>query len=304
MTLPQGIHHGVPMADYIADPCKEPSLSASTIGKLVQESPLKAWQWHPRLGGKPQSSTKAAEIGTAAHALALEGADIIQVVSKVSKADGTEIVPKNWQTNEAKAAREKILGEGRIPLLPHEAPAVYEMSKKAGEAIAQEAGGGKAEATIIWQEANGVWCKARADWLPNDESRPVVDYKTTKKSAEAGEFIRRTLYQMSYDISAAWYLRGLAAIGEPRLEYRFLVQEQDKPYDYSWVGLEATCEAITTLKPWVEKAIHVWGECLKSGEWPGYPKHVHYADPSTWRAIQIEDSILADQLEADTFGDS
>lgn len=298
--LEAGIHYNVPMVRYVSDPCPEPSLSASTISRLVQKSPLKAWHWHPRLGGKVRS-TKASDTGSAAHSLVLEGADIIKVVSKVTKADGQEVDAKDWKTAAAKAARAKIRKEGKIALLGHEAAEVYAMAKLAGAAIAEEAGEGKAETTIIWQES-GVWCRARADWLPHDEARPVVDYKTTKKSAEPGEWIRRTLYQDGYDISAAWYLRGLKAVGEARPEYKFLVQEQGAPYDFSWVGLESGSEPIRDVQPWLTKAIRVWRECLDSGEWPGYPKHTHYADPSTWRAIQIEESKLAEEMEREVFG--
>ncbi len=302
-----GLYFDLPMADYIGDPCPEPSLSASTIGRLVQKSPLKAWHWHPRLGGTANWS-KAAAVGSAAHSLVLEGADIIKVVDKASKAPKKkdevpeEFVPKNWQTKSAKNQREEIRRTGRIPLLTHEAAEVYAMAKLAGAALLEEAGEGVAEVTVIWREANDIWCRARADWLPKDVGRPVVDYKTTKKSAEPGEWIRQTLYQDGYDISAAWYLRGLKALGEERPEYKFLVQEQTAPYDYSWVGLGADCEAIHDVEKWISKAVRVWAECLESGKWPGYPKHTHYADPSPWRAIQIEDSVLADEMVRETFG--
>lgn len=295
-----GIHHGVPMDNYVADPCPEPSLSASTIHRLISRSALAAWKGHPRLGGESNWS-RASDIGSAAHSLVLEGADIIQVVAKAEKADGEEIVPKAWNTKSAKAARDRIHAAGKIPMLPHETADIYAMAKKAGEAL-RGVGEGKPEITLIWQELNGIWCRCRADWIPDDPTGPAVDYKTTKRSAEPGEWIRRSLFVLGYDISAAWYLRGLEKLGAPRPEYRFLVQEQDPPFDYSWVGLEAGCEAIDEANKWIRKAIEVWAECLKSGSWPGYRKHVHYADPPAWRAVQIEESELAEEMARETFG--
>lgn len=300
--LATGLHHGIPMADYVADPCVEPSLSASAIRNLVELSPLKAWQSHPRLGGKANYS-KASDAGSASHALVLEGTSIIKVIAEAETAKGDKVVPKDWRLASTKAARDKIRASGKIPLLQHEAAEVYAMAKVAGEAIQEAVGDGDAEVTIIWQEKNGIWCRARADYLAKPRDKPVVDYKTTKKSSNPAEWIRRSLFTDGYDVSAAWYLRGLEALGEARPEYRFLVQEQNKPYDYGWVGLEEHCEAIHQIQPWIKKAIKVWGECLKSGNWPGYPKHVFYADAAAWRAIQIEESQLADELSRDFGGE-
>lgn len=301
-ALAPGLHYSLPMADYVADPCAEPSLSASTVRLIVEKSPLAAWRAHPRLGGEPRDDSSVADIGSAAHSMVLEGADIIQVVAKVEKADGEEIVPTAWATKDAKAARKKIRSEGRIPLLPHEAQPVYAMAKAAGKAIEAEVGKGSPEVSIVWRESNGIWCRARADWLPDDRKRAAVNYKTTKASAEPNEFIRRTLFSSWYDVQAAFYLRGLAAVGEARPEYKFLVQEQDPPHDYSWIGLETGCEALDIAGKMVAKAIKLWGECLESGKWPGYRKHTHYADPPAWRAIQFEDSELAETMARETFG--
>ncbi len=302
-SLSPGLHYNVPMKSYVSDPCPEPSLSASTIKALVEKSPLKAWDRHPRLGGKRDWS-RAANIGSAAHALVLEGADVIQVVSSAEDARG--VLHENlarWTLKSAQEARDEIRSAGKIPLLGFEAAIVHAMAKKAGEAIRKEAGDGSPEVTLIWQEDNGVWCRARADWL-SKSYKPVIDYKTTKKSAEPREWIRRSLYTDGYDVSAAWYLRGLEKLGEAKPEYKFLIQEQDPPHDYSWVGLEAGCEAIDIINRWILKAIKLWGECLKSGEWSGYPKHTFYADPAAWRAIQIEESELADDMARETFGPS
>lgn len=300
-NIKPGFYCGKPMSWYVSDPCPEPSLSASTIRKLVEESPLKAWKWHARLGGK-KHSTKAADIGSAAHSVVLEGQDIVQVVAGVEKADGTKIVPRDWRTAAAKAERDRIRKAGKIPLLAHEAPAVAGMAKAAGEAIFEAVGAGRPEVTLIWQENNGVWCRARTDWLPDDLAKGVVDYKTGRKSASPPEWIRKSLYHDGYDISAAWYLRGLKKLGRPAPEYRFLIQEQEDPYDFGWVALEAGCEAVHDVQPWINKAIRSWRHCLDTGVFPGYSKHVHYADPAPWRAIQIEESQLAEELEREVFG--
>ena len=40
---------------------------------------------------------------------------------------------------------------------------------------------GKPEQTIIWREDNGIWCRARLDWL-HDSHLIIDDYKSTGRS--------------------------------------------------------------------------------------------------------------------------
>src|SRR6266446_5889204 len=69
---------------------------------------------------------------------------------------------------------------------------------------------GVPEQCLIWQERNGIWCRARPDWLRTDH-RLVADYKTTTNAAPDA-WIRSQLFGLGYDIQAAFYLRGLRAV--------------------------------------------------------------------------------------------
>lgn len=274
--LAAGLHYSLPMADYVADPCERPSLSASTIRKISDRSPLHAWQWHPRFGGRSDYSRKA-DLGSAAHAVLLEGPAAVQVV------EGYD----NYRTNAAKAMRAEIYAAGKIPVFTHEAVIIYQMAKIADAALRDRVGEGVAEATAIWREQNGVWGRARPDFLAESA---IVNYKTSK-TAEAGEWERRVLFKTGHDISAAWYLRGLEQLGQPRDEYLFLVQETEPPFDYSWIGAGPAVLDLANRR--IHKAIKLWGECLESDEWPGYPKHTNWPDPPAYLEIQLEEQELA-----------
>ena len=49
----------IPATEYHADPCPEPSLSASVARTLIDRSPLHAWMKHPKLGGQQEEITGA-----------------------------------------------------------------------------------------------------------------------------------------------------------------------------------------------------------------------------------------------------
>ena len=64
----------IPLVEYIADPCPEPSLSASIAHTIVMESPLHAFIQHPRLNiGAIEHGSNKMDIGTIVHGMVLEG---------------------------------------------------------------------------------------------------------------------------------------------------------------------------------------------------------------------------------------
>lgn len=81
-----GFVHGMPDKIYHADPCPTPSLSSSLVKLMEATSPKKAWAAHPRLNPPPPGATDddpKFDLGTAAHALFLEGADekVVEVLA-------------------------------------------------------------------------------------------------------------------------------------------------------------------------------------------------------------------------------
>ena len=62
--------------------------------------------------------------------------------------------------------------------------------------------------------------------------------------------------------------------------WRFVVQEQYPPYAAATFTFDneslAYCDALA------ERAIELWGRCMASGEWPGYPAGAHVAEMPAW----------------------
>ncbi|MCA0452192.1 MAG: PD-(D/E)XK nuclease-like domain-containing protein [Proteobacteria bacterium] len=273
-----GLYHDVPEATYHADPCPEPSLSHSVAVALLDQSPAHARAMHPRLGGESEwDPSSAADIGKAIHAGLTRTSAAIVVVDA-----------KDWRTNDAKDQRAAAHAAGKVPLLKHQQEAVWDATLNARmqiqkHEIAPDWKAGRGEVTVVWRETiNGFsfWCRARIDWLPDGDAPAFYDVKTTTGSADPDMWSRR-LFDGGYDVQAAFYRRGLRAVGFKRMrEARFVVLEQAAPHALSVVALDP--QAVHMADEKVERAMELWAACLKRETWPGYPARICYAEAKPW----------------------
>src|SRR5215207_1896157 len=148
---------------YHADPCLEPSLSASIAHLLYEQSPLHAWTAHPKLNPNYQRvESHKFDVGRTAHALLLEERPVDKVIAIVEAPD--------WRTKAARERREQARLDGKIPMLAHHVDAVVAMlgaTRAQLDAVETDPpllAAGRAEQTLIWQE-DGVTCRALVDWL-------------------------------------------------------------------------------------------------------------------------------------------
>lgn len=276
-----GIHHNVPMADYL----RLPYLSSSLVTTLNSYSPLHAKY---AIDNRSDESPDVANIGSAFHSLLLEGDDVIAVIDA-----------KDWRTNAAKEARDAAIAAGKIPLLPNAVNRVRAMVSAATSYIAasQIAGifdSGAPEQTIIWQEGE-ILCRARPDWW-TDNHRMMLHLKSTDGSANPDQWVRRQLVPMGYDTAAAFYARGGFAVDQSpdEIEQVFLVVEQNPPYGCSLVGMDAANQDIAARK--VQRAIDLWQECQKSGKYPCYSTNIYCAEATPWALAEAEKMFSEDEL--------
>lgn len=265
-------------ADYHADCCPAPSLSSSIARELLVYSPQHAWFAHPRLNPAYQREDEEKfDLGRAAHAYLLEG-----------KAKCVIVEEKDWKKDVAKAAKLAAYAAGKIPLLADRWGDVQAMALAATRQLdahedsPRPLAGGKPEQTLVWQE-EGIWLRARLDWL-HDGRRFIDDYKSTQASANPDAFTR-TLFNMGYDVQAAFYLRGLQVLtGIASVTFRFVVQESFAPYALSVIGLGPEALEIGARK--VGYAIRLWRECVARDVWPGYPTATCWADAPPWEVAR------------------
>ena len=271
MRLPEGIHGAVPMADYIADPCEDPSLSTGVIKALNERSAAHAWLEHPRLGAAKDDGSNAADDGTAVHQLTLGGDSRLVWI----EAD-------DYRTKDARVARDLARSQGRVPMLLKDRQRIELAAESAAAALHRKFPGGKAEQTLIWEEG-GVWHRSRPDWVPPEDY--LVDLKTTS-NADQGAWIKTTLNGANYDLQAVHGIAGMEKIEGRTRDFVFLLVELEEPFATSFVGLAPEYLDLARLKR--AHAIKVWRECLSAKKWPAYSDEIHYAQLPTWKAFDFE----------------
>jgi hypothetical protein len=260
------------MADYLQDPCPAPSLNASLAHILLTQSPAHAALAHPHLSPDVvYRLSDAFDLGTAVHALVLEGVDGF-----------CEVPAADWKTKAAKLARTAARSLGQIPLLTAQIDTVRAMAAAIQEQVVQfpeprPLRDGEPERVLIWQEG-AIWCRARVDYLHFDR-RTVDDLKTTGESAHPAEWTRR-LFERGHDLQAAFHARGVQQIYGPTPDFRFLVAETSPPYAVSLIGL--TPEARDFADTRMRTAIELWARCLRTSRWPGYARRPVYAELPPW----------------------
>jgi len=271
--------HTMSAERYHADPCEQPSLSASIAHLLVNQTPLHAWANHPRLNpGMEREEKGHYDLGTVAHSLILEGND-----ERVKVLDFD-----SWRKKEAQEERDAARRKGLVPLLEKDWERVRVMVEAVRlqlEARDDEIPlftGGKAEQTLIWEEG-GIWCRARLDWL-RDDYAAIDDLKTTGRSANPLTWSRRTLYDIGADIQVAFYLRGVKRLTGKTPEWRYVLLENQAPYALAVVSLAASALELGQAK--VDRAIERWRDCLKTDFWPGYPSSVYYAETPAYEELR------------------
>jgi len=296
-TLAPGIHRDISEERYHGDPCPEPSLSASLATILLEQSPRHAWHAHPRLNPQPpaEAPSRAMTIGTVIHKLVLGRGRDLEVVQAA-----------DYRTAEARKVRDAARAAGKTPLLvadleAAEATAIAVRQQLEQTEVGRLFGDGLPEATLVWQEANGVWCRARPDFIPaatlDGGYVILLDLKTTAGSA-LPERWAQTGFGLGIDVQAAFYARGIRRLVPDVRSVRFIfvVIEQESPHAVSLVELSGEAEAQGAQT--VETAIRTWRACLDRNEWPAYPPTPQVIEPPPYRSTfrQFRNSTLLDAL--------
>jgi PDDEXK-like domain of unknown function (DUF3799) len=295
--------YDMPDLVYHSDPVvPAPSLSRSIGRLLIEASPAHAYVAHPRLGGAPPKGAAGADdddtggrspatgdddrdIGTAAHAMFLEGVNKIELIPVHSYSKNSP----NMKVSEAKALRDAAMAEGKIPLKIAQHAAAMNVYERLEE-FRSKTGlftKGKPEQTLIWNEGD-LWCRARVDWLPDDPAAPLLDLKTTGGLATVATWGRRC-FEFGADMQGSMYPRGCEFLrGEAPDGVLFVVVETKKPFGIRVFGLDPIALEIGQAKCQASRA--VWKQCLAAERWPGYQMVTEWILPPPWVVRQWEET--------------
>jgi len=264
--IPLGVRHGMPFADYLA----VRALSASGM-KLLDRSPA-----HYRAGQNPNGKkSDALRRGSLLHTMVLEPAEVLS--RYIVKPEGL-----NFATKEGKAWRSAVPEGVEVISADEYATANSQRdSLKALPEVAALLGSGSAEVSFFWlDEATGVLCKGRADWVFRSPAGVILlDLNTTEDASPAG--FGRACARYGYHRQAAWYSDGWRkASGDNVLGFVFGAVENDWPNAACAYMLDD--EATDKARADCRRLVQLLADCTESNRWPGYADSIQTITLPAW----------------------
>ncbi len=262
------------------------AVSKSHLDQIAR-SPLHYWARYLDPNRVEPEPTPAMRLGTAVHTLTLEQdtfAERYVVAPNVDRR--TKAGKEEWAAFEAEAAGRELISADDRATISRMAEAVW-THPAAGALLKLK---GKAEQSFLWtDEATGLECKCRPDWLTDDGSL-IVDLKTTEDASPAG--FRKSIANFRYHVQAAWYLHGLEQATVRRPEgFIFICVEKKPPHAVAvyvadpemWaLGLDTAMRDLQRL-----------AECHAACRWPGYSEEIEPISLPAWMRPRPDGSLPA-----------
>lgn len=282
--LGPGLYDDLSPEVYFADPCKDPSLSASVAHTLVSRSPRHAWMQHPRFGAKGKKPTREMDLGSVVHALLLEkGKDFV-----VIRAPAGEPEFEDFKKKAAKEARDAARAAGKVPLLQRQLDEAVDVAS----AIRYRLGelgirlGGKSEFAAIWDErasdGSVVRCRGMLDkW--DEDAATIYDLKIVRSAHPRA--CQSHMVGFGGDIQSAAYVRAMEQ-HRPclagRVQFVFLFCEVDPPHCFCVTPVVRAGTMRELGEQRWQRAINTWARCVATNQWPGYVTDVTAIEAPAW----------------------
>jgi hypothetical protein len=221
------------------------------------------WAWkrdHDK--GIKKEVTPAMEWGSAVDCLATTPQLYASTVQFVDAA--------NWQSNAAKAERQRIRAEGKVPMLEKDRPRIREAADILAAHLERhglDTAKTQACATVnVAVDGRPYTIKCLADfWMPD---RPALaDLKTTN-SIEAAD-LARTIRGFGYHWQAALYLDAFRANHPEEIPEEFDLHFQEATEPFLTRVWRLTEKDIAAGRREYMQAIRLWDRCITLDEWPG-----------------------------------
>lgn len=122
------------------------------------------------------------------------------------------------------------------------------------------------EVSCVWDDpTTGVRCKMRID-MTCDGIETIADIKSTENARP--HIFEKSIFKYGYYRQAAFYLNGAKVLGLP--SKRFVIVAIEKKGAFGRSACPILPDVIHAGHEEIQRLLPVWGECEKSGIWPGY----------------------------------
>jgi exodeoxyribonuclease VIII len=233
---------------------------------LINRAPAHYYERYLNPKAIPQKETPALIIGSAVHCAVLEPKEFGKRYAVGPRVDKrTKAGKEEWEQFLQTSAGYIQLDSETATLCERIMEAVRAFP--ASKYFLKE---GTAEQTITWtDEAIGVDCKARLDWLTPDNI--IVDLKTTDDASPRG--FAQSVRKYRYDVQAAFYSDGLEqATGRTCEGFFFIAVEKSAPFLCAVYYISA--DDIQEAREKYQKNLLTYRMCKESGIWNGYSEIV------------------------------
>jgi exodeoxyribonuclease VIII len=259
-----------------ADYHRHSAVSKSHLDQIAK-SPLHYWARYLDPNRVTPEPTPAMAIGSAVHThvLELDQWDARYVTAPEGINRRTNAGKAEWEAFEVASTGRTVLAKADAELVMRMGHSVF-AHPAAAMLLAMP---GKAETTHMWtDQATGLRCKCRPDWLTNDGSL-IVDLKTTEDASPMG--FRKSIANWRYHVQASWYLDGLEhATGKRPDQFIFICVEKKPPFACAVYAADA--EMIQIGAETAARDLDVLATCKAAAAWPGYSDQIETINLPPW----------------------
>lgn len=235
---------------------------APELGRTLSSSGIKAilnlparFEYDREHGRAPKD---AFDLGSTAHAIVLRNGTV-HVVDAY-----------DWRAKADQATKKRLRAEGKVVVHRGEYQQAAAMAQSVrrhplASAILSQ---GRPEVSYYWtDEATGVTCRARADWLREGTAADcIADLKTCQDASADG--FGKAIANFGYALSAVHYLDGYEALTGRRLPFYIIAVETAAPHFVQVHEIPADWLADASER--VAEARALFAECESLGQFPGY----------------------------------
>jgi len=251
-------------------------LSSGGVKQMLR-SPAHYRQWKDT----PLIPSPAMQFGTAVHCMVLEPGKVRDTINVMpdDAPDKRSNAGKLWHEQFRASAAGKIVLS----------PADLDRAERTARTIIASpgfriVGAGNFETSLLWRDPHSnVLCKARPDFFASDGSI-CVDLKTCTDASR--ETFMRQLWNLRYDIQAAFYLEGmLAGLGVLPHSFVWAVVETEPPHGVAWYRIGHG--ALEIARADITNAMFAYAECVASDRWPSYAADVQEIRLPPWARARV-----------------